>query len=167
MKNMITGLLGIAILAGCGNNSQTRVTGDDSDTNAGQESLVQEEQTDKQGIGGVDNCYRFIAQKDTYDIRITRHADMVSGQMHFNNYQKDDSRGSFTGVVLENNIIKTVYRFESEGMQSIREIYFKDEGDKLITGIGEEMVEGDSAYVKDAKNLSFTGNSFQKIDCEN
>lgn len=112
-----------------------------------------------------ENCYRFTAQKDTYDIRLTKVNDNVSGYMHFNNFQKDDSKGNFTGRVVKDNIIKVIYKFESEGMKSTREIFLKDNGNEIITGIGEEDVKGDSAYIKNPEAVQFTGTVYKKTDC--
>ena len=113
----------------------------------------------------LENCYRFVAQKDTYDIRLTKTGNNVNGSMHFNNYQKDDSRGSFNGSVLKDNIIKVIYKFESEGMKSTREIFLKDNGGELITGVGEEDVKGDSAFVKNPDAVQFSGPVYKKVDC--
>ena len=112
-----------------------------------------------------EECYRYIAARDTYDIKITRNGNLVSGHMSFNNFQKDDSRGNFTGTYVSDNTLKIIYRFESEGMKSIREIFLRDEGNRLVTGIGEEDVEGDSAFSKKPENISFSGVAYKKVDC--
>lgn len=121
--------------------------------------------SDNASPANIENCYRYIAQKDTYDIRITKTGNDIIGSMHFNNFQKDDSRGDFTGSIIKDNIIKVIYKFESEGMNSTREIFLKDNGNEIITGVGEEDVKGDSAFVKNPDGVKFTGTVYKKVDC--
>lgn len=106
-----------------------------------------------------------MAQRDTYDIKMTKTGNDVNAFMHFNNYEKDDSRGNFTGTIVKDNIIKVIYKFESEGIKSTREIFLKDNGNEIITGIGDEDLKGDSAFVKNPDAVKFTGTVYKKVDC--
>lgn len=110
-------------------------------------------------------CYRYVTQRDTYDIRFTLAQGKVTGEMSFDNYEKDSSEGSINGY-LKDDIIHVSYRFRSEGMSSVRSMYFRVRGDLLITGVGEEMTEGDSAYIKDPAAIRYEGLVYSKTQCE-
>lgn len=87
--------------------------------------------------------------------------------MVFNNFEKDDSHGTFTGKI-NGDILKAIYRFQSEGMNSVREIYLKMDGNNLITGIGDTEVKGDSAYIKDPASIKYPNSIvYKKVDCKN
>lgn len=155
-------ILSVAAVAGC-NMSSDRKSGNDADT-AG---IATETLHSQKSLftGNPKGCYRYTAVRDTYDIKINGSGNNVNGMMHFNNFEKDDSRGNFTGTAINDSVFKLIYKFESEGMQSTREVFLKYNGNEMITGIGEEDVNGDSAYIKDPAALSFTGAVYQKIDC--
>lgn len=109
-------------------------------------------------------CYLFVAAKDTYALKVNIADTAVKGTAVFRNFEKDSNHGSVEGKV-EGDIIHLWYHFQSEGMSSVRELYFKKKGDQLVTGIANEATRGDTAYVPDPKTVSYSGPVYVKGDC--
>ena len=77
--------------------------------------------------------------------------------------EKDKNSGNFTGELQEGILIAN-YTFKSEGKESIRQVAFKVNGDKLIEGYGE--LNNDGTAFKDLNNISFTSKMpLTKTDC--
>lgn len=113
-----------------------------------------------------EQCYLFVAAKDTYALKLNIIDTSVKGTAVFKNFEKDSSHGTVEGTV-NGDIIRLWYHFQSEGMNSVRELYFKKEGDKLVSGISGEVTRADTAYVPDAKAVVYNGPVYRKEDCGN
>lgn len=110
-------------------------------------------------------CYQYVIKKDTYDINFNLTNGIIDGDMAFKNYEKDSSKGKIKGY-LKDDIVTVDYRFNSEGMSSVRTINLKVRGDMLITGIGEETSVGDSAFIKDPATIKYEGLIYSKVTCK-
>lgn len=99
-------------------------------------------------------CYVFDDNKSTISLEITEnvHENEVKGNLTYALAEKDKNSGSFVGQ-LKNGILIADYTFQSEGIQSIRQIAFKVNGDTLIEGYGELNPEG-TAF-KDIDSIQF------------
>ena len=117
----------------------------------------------------VEECYQLIVGRDTFSVSFTIDNNQVVGTSEENHFEKDDSRGSFSGTYDEaTRHIHAWYHFMSEGITSYRQIVFRREENGLVPGQGDEVHNGDSAYFRDPDNLEFnTGNTYRKIDCPN
>lgn len=110
-------------------------------------------------------CYWQIMQRDTFVAVFSKTGANVSGKLTFDNYQKDGSSGSISGKT-DNDIMKLWYSFESEGMKSIMEVWFKIDGNNLLRGTGEMSVRSDSNYFSNPGAVSFkSGQELKKVDC--
>ena len=89
---------------------------------------------------------------------------MVTGKLSFNNSEKDGSTGIVKGK-MEDNILKLYYRFVSEGMNSVMEVYFKYEDGKLLRGIGDTGNKSDTSYFTNVAAIKYNGSVLKKIDC--
>jgi hypothetical protein len=67
-----------------------------------------------------------IIGRDTAILMLDQKGNMFTGKMLYDNYEKDGSRGTIKGKE-DNEIIKLWYDFDSEGMHSVMEVYFKKE----------------------------------------
>lgn len=83
-----------------------------------------------------EQCYMYVVGKDSIRLRLTREGDILNGRIAFDNFEKDSSEGSVSGKKV-GDTLKLVYDFESEGMQSKRELYFLDTGGELRMGLGQ------------------------------
>ena len=112
-------------------------------------------------------CYMKIVKRDTMVLHLRQIGDSVSGKMNFDNYEKDSSSGEVKGVV-DGDIIKLWYSFQSEGTHSIAELFFKKENGSLIRGIGDVNSKADTSYFTDHSAITYpVDQSFNKVDCSN
>lgn len=120
----------------------------------------------RESSNNISGCYLRVLQRDTLAASLQQVGNTVTGRLTFDNYQKDGSSGSVNGE-LNGNILKLVYSFQSEGMNSVMHVYFKVVENGLIHGIGEVAVKGDTAYFKDTSNISYpVGNLLTRIPCD-
>lgn len=108
-------------------------------------------------------CYMKVTGRDTAIIMLDQKGIEFSGEMLYDNYEKDGSRGTVKGK-RDGDILKLFYEFNSEGMHSVMEVYFKKVPGGLLRGIGDMNVKGDTAYFTSGINYS-DKEAFSKIDC--
>ena len=111
----------------------------------------------------VTGCYMKIVGRDTAIIMLEQKGNMFTGKMLYDNYEKDGSRGVVKGKE-DNEIIKLWYDFDSEGMHSVMEVYFKKQNGKLLRGVGDMDAKTDTAYFISGINYS-DKEAFNKVDC--
>jgi hypothetical protein len=125
---------------------------------------TQEVLTEEKKPASIDlGCYIFNDGKNDVIFEITENGSEIKGNLTFAFAEKDKNSGSFNGK-LNDNILLGKYTFQSEGTESVREVAFKIDGDKLIEGYGDLNEEG-TAF-KDIANLNFTSKMpLTKTDC--
>lgn len=108
-------------------------------------------------------CYIFDDGKNNVSLEITENSKEIRGSLTYALLEKDKNSGNFTGK-LKDGILIANYTFQSEGAESIRQVAFKVDGDKLIEGYGE--LNNDGSTFKDKKNINFTSKMpLTKADC--
>lgn len=125
-----------------------------------QEVITTEEKT----TASLDlGCYIFNDEKNNVSFEITENGSEIKGNLTYAFAEKDKNSGNFSGK-LTDGILLGKYTFQSEGKESVREVAFKVEGDKLIEGYGD--LNEDGTAFKDATNLNFTSKMpLAKTDC--
>lgn len=114
----------------------------------------------------LSGCYLRVIKRDSLALHLEEKDGMVMGKLSFDNYEKDGSTGPVKGKV-ENDIVKLIYNFQSEGMQSIMEIYFKITEKGLIQGIGEVATKSDTTTYANPEKVNYpAGNELLKTSCE-
>ena len=164
MKWVFIFLLGIFIFS-CNSNNTSQVEKDD-------ESLPAEPQKKDSAIDAlndkghsVSGCYWKVLQRDTFVLHLEESGNDLTGRLTFNNFEKDKSSGKVRGKI-EGDIVKLWYSFQSEGTQSVMEVYFKKEGDHLLRGFGPVDVSGDSAYFKNKNGVDYKNDqTYTRVDC--
>lgn len=117
------------------------------------------------GLPDVEGCYSMVIGKDSAFLHISTSGTEVTGDLMYNRFEKDDNDGSITGT-LEDDKIKAWYKFSSEGMISVREVYFKIIDHKLAEGYGDVELKHDSAYYKYPTALKYEAtHPFVKVPC--
>ena len=111
----------------------------------------------------ISGCYMKIIGRDTAILRIEQKGNDLSGKMLYDNFEKDGSRGIVKGKE-EGEILKLWYDFNSEGMHSVMEVYFKKENGRLLRGIGDMDVKTDTTYFISGINYS-DKEAFTKVNC--
>jgi hypothetical protein len=113
-----------------------------------------------------EDCYWKILQRDTFAMHLILRGDSISGKLSFDNFEKDASSGTVHGI-NNHGVYHLWYDFQSEGMSSVMELYFKKEGNTLIRGVGPMEVKGDSSYFPNSEAVKFsTIDAFDKLECQ-
>jgi hypothetical protein len=103
-------------------------------------------------------CYVAHIQKDMYALIVqSEEKGVITGKIAFNNFEKDDSSGSFTGT-FNQNILFGDYSFNSEGMRSDRQLIFKQVGGNFIEGFGNVKTAGDTEMFADINTITYDPN---------
>jgi hypothetical protein len=113
----------------------------------------------------VSGCYRKILGRDTMFVQLQQTGTSITGNMFFDNFEKDASRGTVKGIA-EGSIIKLWYDFQSEGMNSVMEMWFLHKENSIIRGVGSFGVKGDTSYYTNPADIKYEeGQGFDKIKC--
>lgn len=108
-------------------------------------------------------CYAYELKGNKIDMQVDYDGTNLSGTLNYLFAEKDNNVGTFTGK-LENEILLLEYTFQSEGVQSVRQVAFQIQGDKLVEGYGE--MTDDGTHFKDVSTLKFDSKMpLTKIDC--
>ncbi len=114
----------------------------------------------------VKGCYVANLAKDVYTLRIlTEQNGVVTGTLHYDNFEKDSSRGTFTGTYRD-GILLGYYSFDSEGMHSESQVIFKKMGNAFVQGFGPIEVVGNRSSFTDINQVTFDSNSTFNLSLE-
>ena len=114
-------------------------------------------------LNDITGCYMKIVGRDTAILMLEQKGNMFTGKMLYDNFEKDGSRGTVKGKE-DKGIIKLWYDFDSEGVHSVMEVYFKKDNGKLLRGVGDMDAKTDTAYFISGINYS-DKEAFTKVDC--
>ena len=164
MKWVFIFLFGIFIFS-CNSNSTSHETKNDESLPGNQKEKDSSVTGSNDRFNSLSGCYWKVLQRDTFVLHLGESGDDLTGKLTFNNFQKDKSSGNVRGKI-EGDIVKLWYSFQSEGMQSVMEVYFKKQGDHLVRGFGPVTVKGDTAYFNSDKDVDYKSDqAFTKVDC--
>ena len=137
-----------------------------SDTTINENTAEENKETPPQKVEtSLAGCYMKILKRDTMVLHLRQNGDSISGKINFDNYEKDSSSGEVRGS-LDGDIVKLWYNFQSEGMNSVAELFFKKEDGSMIRGIGDIGSKGDTSYFTDHSAINYPADqSFSKVDC--
>lgn len=152
MKTQILSLLTIALVAtGCKNETK--------DTPAPTVPIVEEVVPETP----TTECYAVTKSGTVISMQLTYNKDSVSGTLTYAIMEKDRNTGSFVGQVKDSILIAD-YTFQSEGVESTRQIAYKFKGNQIVEGYGD--VNEDGTKFKDISKLNFDGKMpLDKVDC--
>lgn len=157
MRSIITLLTGL--LFSCSNNSVPETKSE------AQKEKDREAIEKSYSSTDVSGCFWKITGRDTLVAWLAQTENTITGKLSFDNFEKDGSSGTVHGTI-EGEIIKLWYSFESEGMKSVMEVWYKKQGDALLRGIGPSKVKADSSYFSDHSAIKFAEDqTLQKVDC--
>ncbi|WP_149302781.1 hypothetical protein [Pareuzebyella sediminis] len=109
-------------------------------------------------------CYRYEEDGNTIQLDITKVGEKVKGKLVYQLSEKDRNTGIFEGTLADNKLVGT-YTFDSEGVESTREVAFMVKGGALVEGYGELNNEG-TAF-KDYNAIRFSSTMpLRKTKCE-
>jgi hypothetical protein len=157
----ITSFLGI--VTSCNNSSTAGAIGDSARSQKPADTISLANETTGSDVSG---CYLRVLKKDTMVLRLEQNGLLVSGKLSFDNFEKDASTGTVNGRI-NGNVIELLYSFQSEGMNSVAEHFFKIQDGKLIHAIGPIGVRGDTAYFSNRSAIEYPPQeAFNKVNCD-
>ncbi len=113
----------------------------------------------------IAECYWQILKRDTFVASLVQTGDSITGKLSFDNFEKDASSGTARGTV-HGDTIKLWYSFQSEGMNSVMEVWYKKQQDVLLRGFGPSSVKSDTSYFTEQSAIKFDSSQrLQKVDC--
>jgi hypothetical protein len=157
MKYILYILL-LSKLIACKNSHTNEYSGNSKTSDSGSSSNAEDS-----SVSDVTGCYMKIVGRDTAILMLEQNGKEYSGKMLYDNYEKDGSRGTIKGKD-EEGILKLWYDFNSEGMHSVTEVYFKKDNGRLLRGVGDMDTKTDTAYFISGINYS-DKEAFTKVDC--
>lgn len=112
------------------------------------------------------SCYAYIHNNDTILLSIKIDNNIVTGNLTYNFFEKDDNEGSVNGEIHGDTIF-AVYKFQSEGTESEREIAFLKRENTFVEGFGEATYENEKMLFKNRNLINFESNLIlEKIPCQ-
>ncbi len=142
-------LLATVLMMACQNNS----------------SLQKHDASTRITIPTEQTCYTYTSNKDTASLMTISSGPIVTGELHYRLFEKDNNMGVIKGEMRGDTLIAD-YTFGSEGMQSIRQVAFLKKDGKFLEGFGE-VIEKDGKMIFKALSALTFGNSieFTKVNC--
>lgn len=114
----------------------------------------------------ITGCYIQVIQKDRILASLQQEGNQVTGTLLFDNYEKDGSTGTVRGR-REGNILQLKYAFQSEGTNSVMDVFFKIKDDQLVRGIADMKTKGDTVYFADPSQVTYPPTGIMhKIPCD-
>lgn len=108
--------------------------------------------TDAPGAG----CFLRVQNGDSLFLQIRREGDRVTGKLHYKNFEKDSNNGTILGQMLGDTLLAD-YKFNSEGIESMRQAVFLFDGANFSEGHGDmQEREGKTVFI-DRGKLDFGG----------
>lgn len=110
-------------------------------------------------------CYTSLIKKDTINLKIEKFPNVVTGNLSYNFYEKDDNSGTIDGT-LKGDTLVAMYTFKSEGKSSVRQVAFLIADSTVTEGFAPMEEKAGNMMFKDLKTINFkTGIKFQKVIC--
>ena len=110
-------------------------------------------------------CYAYIKNKDTANLSFTITNGIIVGELAYKLYEKDNNKGMVEGEMKGDTLIID-YTFNSEGMESERQVVMLKKGNQLFEGFGDVEEKNGKLIFKDLSSLNFKdGIVYNKIDC--
>lgn len=154
MKSIFFLLVGLLILLSCKQQPTNNAI-----NNRESEVFSQQKKSDLTLLG----CYAYTNAGDRVRMEITEVGTLVKGTLAVRYNEKDANTGSFIGQVYGDTLVMD-YTFQSEGLNSTRQMAYLVLDNKLLEGYGELNAEG-TAF-KDLGTLEFLlEKPLVKTDC--
>lgn len=111
-------------------------------------------------------CYvRFKDQDSTY-LNLMKKGETVTGTLDVRLHEKDRNSGTVAGLVKGDTLLLE-YTFQSEGVQSVRQLAYLQHDGKLIEGFADVQEKNGKTSFKSLKDLIFGGSVvLEQSDCK-
>lgn len=142
--------------AACSSNSETEKAADSTITAETAVVAAAESRT----------CYVHNENRDSIYLDLHTKGEQVSGTLNISLYEKDRNSGTVTGVMKGDTILLD-YTFQSEGMQSVRQVAYLQKDGKLIEGFANVQEQNGKTSFKSLSDLKFDDHVvLEQSDCK-
>lgn len=100
-------------------------------------------------------CYAYYSAQDTIRLTMTRTGETVTGNLQYQLSGKDRNTGTIAGQMRGDTLLAD-YTFQSEGRESVREVAFLVQNERMVEGFGPIAEQGGKMAFSDRKALKFT-----------
>ena len=110
-------------------------------------------------------CYRYDGARDTISLKIINAGDSITGFLQYRLSEKDRNDGNIIGK-MHGDMLVADYNFMSEGVQSVRQVVFRKEGNGFIEGYGDIEQKENKTIFRNIDSLTYNGTiKLIEIDC--
>ena len=156
MKNLFNFFFLLLFAAGCAQNEKQT----DKSIVAANNSIPEIKST-----YSMAGCRQMIIEKDTAYMALQESGDSLYGPLEYKRFEKDSNKGKVY-LIKKANRAEGWYSFQSEGMNSVKQIIFKLSGDSLLEAYGDIVMRGDTVMFKYPHALQFEEkHSYIKVNC--
>ena len=100
-------------------------------------------------------CYAHYTDKDTVRLTRTQTGGSVSGELMYQLSGKDRNTGTISGR-MQGDTLLADYTFQSEGVESVREVAFLTKDGELVEGYAPVAEQNGKMIFSDRSALKFT-----------
>ncbi|WP_179348003.1 hypothetical protein [Winogradskyella pacifica] len=109
-------------------------------------------------------CYMYSENGSLVNMEITKNDNPVEANLTYAFAEKDKNKGSFTGEFNDGKLVGT-YTFQSEGVESKRQVTFMLKDNQLVEGYGE--LDETGTMFKDVNSVNYSSTMpLSKTDCK-
>lgn len=101
-------------------------------------------------------CFLRVQKGDSLFLQIRREGDRVTGKLHYKNFEKDSNIGTILGQMRGDTLLAD-YTFNSEGMESVRQVVFLFDGTNFSEGYGDMQEKDGKTIFSEKDKLNFSG----------
>lgn len=110
-------------------------------------------------------CYASVAANDTVRLSINKMGEAVTGSLIIKYSGKDANNGTLSGT-MQGDTLLADYTFQSEGVQSVRQVVFLKKGKGFVQGYGDVEERGGKTVFKNRGALNFNEKMFlSEVSC--
>lgn len=107
-------------------------------------------------------CYGSYTDRDSVFLSLTVAGEKVTGNLIYKLFEKDKNHGTLDGIVHGDTIL-AMYRFESEGKTSTREVAFLKQDNGLVEGFAP--MDSTGIHFQNKDEIDFAGIVLQSDVC--
>ena len=113
----------------------------------------------------TNECYEYVKGKDTITANFIIQNKTVSGDLTYAYFEKDKNSGTIVGTMNGDTLVAN-YTFNSEGVESVRQVAFIRKNKTLTEGYGESEEVNRAMVFKDLSQLNFSNSTvLTEIPC--
>jgi len=119
---------------------------------------------EKATLPATPTCYAAVSGNDTIRLQLITTDSLATGKLEYKLFEKDRNQGTIQGHFVGDTLF-AAYTFQSEGVQSVREVAFLRQGNKLVEGFGEVAEKDGIMLFTNRGQLQFASVVLEKGPC--